>query len=684
MSKLTFIRTNLLARSFGPVLIIGALAGMALAGPQEWPPITEAEKAVTQCPGQPGAPAVYLYREQTSDHNTWTFSAFTRLKILTPAGKEYGTIEIPFSDAWQVEDIRARVLQPDGRIATFYGEIFEKTVVAVGRFRHVVKTFALPDLDVGSIIEYAYSLKLDMKKAASARSLSLERWKPEEGGVPIGLSQLSYVLEVWDLNEPLYTFKAKYTYIPFHGGQVSFENVSLYLAWTSFGLEWGPPAMEKGRVVLEVTNVRARAKEEWAAPEEEGRVGVIFFFCNARVVRAEDYWRLESANWQSAVGKFLKGNETIWTPAAGAGTELGRLAAVYERAQSIKNLSYDRNMTPGRRKELKIKDNRSVGEVFKRNAGLRSDITRTFVAMARDAGFEARVARVVTRDDKFFHENILAFYGQFDSELAIVSVGGREMFCDPATPGCPLGLVPWNATDTTYIRSTGPPGAFETIPLDPPERSQTRRSFDLRLGRDGNLSGSGVVVCTGQEALALRLEYLEMDEAAARKALAEKLTALLPPGGSASVRRTENLAGSNDELRVEFDVTIPGAATVAGDRLLLPVMPYRTVWRDAFRHAGRTCSVYFPYLFRQSDDITITVPEGLKVEAVPAAAHHERSFADYSMNASVEGGSKVRIGRGLMIGRSRIPVSQYPVLKSFFDQTRAGDDAQIVLSFDKK
>lgn len=706
MSQLTAVRTRLSALLFGLIPVLGALAGAAFAGPGQWPPITDAERAVKECPGQPGAPAVYLYRQQTSDHNEWTFSAFARLKILTPAGKDYGTIEIPFSDVWEVKNIWAAVIRPDGRAVPFSGEIFEKTVLQVGRLKRLVKTFALPDLDVGSIIEYGYELKLDLKRAASAQSLSLERWEPEEGGLPVGLSQFSYVVEIWDLIAPLYTFKAKYTYIPFRGGHISFNDISLHLAWVSYGLVWGPPTMADGRVALEVTDIPARAKEEWAAPEEDGRMGVIFFLCSNKIAKAEDYWRLESAGWQSAVERFLKENERVAeearTATAGSGTLPERtkdnveeyrralrdarqagLAALYARAQSIRNLSYDPGMTPERRKELKIKDNRNAGEVLKRDAGLRSDITRTFVALARAAGFEADVARVVTRDDKFFHENILALYGQFDTELAIVDVDGREMFCDPATPGCPLGLVRWNSTDTIYLRSSGPPGAFATIPPDPPERSRTRWTFDLSLGRDGGLSGSGVMACTGQDALALRLEYLRMDEAAAGKSLGEKLTGLLPAGGTASVRRTENLAGSNDELRAEFDVTMPAAATAAGDRLLLPVMPFRTVGRDAFRHAGRAGPVYFPYLFRESDDITIAVPDGLKVEAIPAAGHHERSFADYSFSVSVEG-SKIRIGRELLIGKNLIPLAQYPVLKSLFDQIRAGDESQIVLSVDKK
>jgi hypothetical protein len=54
-------------------------------------------------------------------------------------------------------------------------------------------------------------------------------------------------------------------------------------------------------------------------------------------------------------------------------------------------------------------------------------------------------------------------------------------------------------------------------------------------------------------------------------------------------------------------------------------------------------------------------------------------FADYSLSASIESGPKIHIRRALTVLKSRIPVSQYPVLKFFFDQARAGDEGQIVL-----
>jgi hypothetical protein len=46
--------------------------------------------------------------------------------------------------------------------------------------------------------------------------------------------------------------------------------------------------------------------------------------------------------------------------------------------------------------------------------------------------------------------------------------------------------------------------------------------------------------------------------------------------------------------------------------------------------------------------------------------------------------SRSSIVRELALLKNRVPADQYPVLKSFFDQSRAGDDGQVVLAVERK
>jgi hypothetical protein len=672
-----------------------AVVPSAAQAQDQWLPVTAEERALTSCPLQPGAPAVYLYRDVITRDEDLSVSTYTRLKILTAAGREYANVEIPtYRRGYKLKDLKARVIPSGGEPRDFAGEVLEATVLRAGRFKITVKKFALPDVDVGAIIEYRCRFVYDTGRNVSGDSeealMNLGvRWRDiDEGGLPSVKDMLSLPYISWQIQAPLFTVKARFVYAPFHKGQIAIFGRNMRLAWTSYGLPYGPPEMYGALVELDLRDIPAYEEEEYMAPEDSGRMGVNFFFLDNTIGGADAYWKGESANWRAAAENFME-------PAAEVTAEierltsatldpLARLKILYERAQQIQNLSYDRSMTARRRKELKIKDNRNAADVLKNNRGLCSDITRTLVALARRAGLPAELARVVTRDDKFFHDNLVSLYGQFDSEIAIVMAGGREWLLDPATPFCPFGLVRWTCTDTTSIMTGQHTSLFRTMPASLPEEAWTKRELALRLGPEGDLSGSAKVTFTGQEALLRRLEYLEEDEAAVKKHLQAEMAALLPSGARVNIRSVENMKSSGEDVRAVFEVEIPGFATVAGPRMLFAVSPLPGGWRRSFRHAQRSRPVYFPYPFRESDDIVIALPPGVNVEHLPETSRHERSYADHTLDCAIEAGTGIHIRRDLMIRKSLIPLEGYPVLKSFFDQVRGSEEEQVVLALPAK
>ena len=95
-------------------------------------------------PFNPGAKAIILYREVTKDDTKPLEFEHYRIEILTN-GRSYGDVEIPYADKLtSVEDIRARIVQPDGKTVDFSGQIFDKLVV---------KAFTLPEVRTGSVLE---------------------------------------------------------------------------------------------------------------------------------------------------------------------------------------------------------------------------------------------------------------------------------------------------------------------------------------------------------------------------------------------------------------------------------------------------------------------------------------------------------------------------------------------------
>lgn len=677
--------------------ILVLAAGRPAAAGTDWPPVTDEEKAVKDCPQQPGAPAMFLFREETVNHNNLTRSYYFRMKILTPAGKERANIEIPYSKGfWSIDDLKARVVRPDGASVEFTGQVFEKTALRAGRLKVTVKTFALPDVDVGCIIDCRYKMVLDPEAGSSRKgeeaieNLVGPRGKPREGGISTEEGLLFLKVDEWEIQKDLFTRRAKFAYEPSDELErwLSLGRRGMRLNWVTHGIQGPKPARTKGRIELELENIPAFEPEEFMPPESSQRMVVELFYLEGKIDTPDRYWEEESKNWQKGADRFMGRPGDAAAEAQRAVAEIDdplmKLRALYGRAQEIKNLSYDRTLTSRRRKELKIKDNQSVADVFKNNYGLRSDITRTFVDLARAAGFEARIVRVATRDDKFFDKNLCGLYDQFDSELAMIRLNGRDQLFDPATPFCPFGLIRWNCTDAVCLAPSDAPPSFLKTPAYPPNTAVTLREIVLRLDSEGNLSGTAKVTFTGQEALARRLEHIGDDEVGVKKDLESEFSGVLPAGATVTLQKVENIANNLDRMFAYFDISLPGLATTAGQRTVLPASPLLGGKQYPFRHAQRRYPISFLYPYREITDIVVNLPPEMQVETTPPDRKSSGENFDYSLFCVVENGTRLHTQRDLVVKKSFFPVEQYAAIRAFFEQVRAGDEEQVVLSARKK
>jgi hypothetical protein len=495
--------------------------------------------------------------------------------------------------------------------------------------------------------------------------------------------------ESWDVQEALFTKKAKFsttTDLDWISGL--FGRSGCKVSWVSIGKMSAKPAVDKRQVTLELVDIPPFEEEEYSVPEETLRASVDLFYVSGAVVDNNEFWKLESEDWQAGVEAFLgkpgKHSAAAKEVVGDATDPMEKLKRIYARAQGLRNLSYEKGLTRRQRKEQKIKDNRKVSDVLERGFGLRSDITRTFVALARDAGFEAGVVRVAARDNKVFRNNYLSFYGQFDAEAALVKVGDRAVAFDPATPFCPFGLVHWSRTNSAALRFSDDPPAFFLIPPFPPDMALTQREIALTLDLQGNLAGTVKTTFTGQEALVRRLEHIHDDDTARREALEKELSDLLPMGATAKLTKVENIDNNEPSLVVHCDVSIPGIGTAAGDKMLLPLSPLAGSGRYPFRHVARKFPVYIPYPFRQFDDIVITLPEGLTAEVRPAPQKSDNDFSAFSIVCAEEAPNRLHVQRDFIIKKSFFPVDQYAALKALYDKVRAVDEEQAVLAAVKK
>jgi hypothetical protein len=123
---------------------------------------------------------------------------------------------------------------------------------------------------------------------------------------------------------------------------------------------------------------------------------------------------------------------------------------------------------------------------------------------------------------------------------------------------------------------------------------------------------------------------------------------------------------------------MPGYASLAGKRFLVPTYLFQAKQMDAFKHADRKFPVYFPYAFAESDRVNIKIPEGFTLENTPQAQTVRIGYAGYQNLAQFDGKQLVT-QRILQVNGIFFKLELYPEVKDFFGKVQAGDEQQAVL-----
>ena len=627
-----------------------SFAATPVGAEDAWLPITPQELAMTQSPINPGAHALLLYREVDTDDIRCVESHYYRIKVFSETGKKYADVEIPYSQyGYGVRDIRARTVRPDGTIVKFSGEVFDRVLVKARRLKLRVKAFSLPEVQVGSILEYRFSVTWPRGRLNS----------PE-----------------WIVQDELPTLKLKLAFKPWP------QRTVFWIARLPAGPV--PEEREDGRIELALKNMPGYQPEEYMPPESEVKYRVDFSYLYSFEPfpkTPDDYWSFWGNTWYEAIERFIgrrKGIERVVTELIAPGDPAdAKLFKIYRRVQQIRNLSYERVRTEKEEKREKRKANATAEDVLKNGYGFRAEINRLFVAMARAAGFEAYEVRVAQRHAQFFQKVVLN-WSQLDSEVAVVKVGEQEKFFDPGTPGCPLGMLAWLRSGVSGIRPIKGGAVFLDTPKPISDQAVIERKGTFQLDESGSLRGKVQVAFHGLEALTRRLSALDADDMGRRKELEDEIKGWLPSGATAKLGEVTGWEDFDQPLRAEIELEVPDVASTAGSRTLLLLGVFQSKDTYPFHHAKRVHPIYLPNPYREIDDLTFEIPRGLSVESLPSTKHQTQELVSYEISRT-KTDSELKFHRLLSVDGYYFPVESYTLLRNFFSEVKAGDEEQVVL-----
>ncbi len=649
---MSFLRKLLNALSLSSILLI-LVPASAAAGFQ---PVSPDEIKMTSEPQAPGASAIILFREVDRDDNGHTSheDTYIRIKILTEEGRKYADVEIPFvKENESIINVRARSIKADGSIVNFDGKVFEKTIVKAKGLKYLAKTFTLPDVQVGGIIEYSYTD--DFKELALFDSH-------------------------WILNDELFTSKAQFSLKPFAG---NFDN-PWRLRWTWQGLPPGaqPKEAPDHVVHMEASNIPAFQTEDFMPPENEMKSRVDFIYEDEiSETQPDKFWRKLGKRRNDYLESFIGKRKAMETAVAQIVSPNDppevKLRKIYDRVQTIRNTSYELQKTEQEEKRAKEKSVDNVEELWKRGYGDGGQITWLFLALARAAGFEAYGCWVSDRSHYFFVPQTMEAQ-KLNSNVVLVKLNGKDAYFDPGAAFTPFGMLMWSETGTRGLRLDKDGGAWIETTVPPSSESRIDRKAALKLSDSGDLEGKLTISYTGLEAMGKRLENRHSDEVERKKFLEDLLKEQIPAAAEVDLTNKPDWSSSETPLVAEFSLKIPGWASSAGKRALVPVGIFTATEKRVFEHANRVHPIYFEYPYSKVDDVTIDLPEGWRTSSLPAAQNNDAHVIAYDFKVEDNKGS-LHMARKLSIDVLLMDPKYYSALRNFFQLVRTGDDEQIVL-----
>jgi hypothetical protein len=656
-------------------LVVVTLAGGVAARAQtNFMPPTPEELAMTSLTGYPGVAAVVLNREEITKDDQHVLFHYDRIKILTKEGQKYANVELPFVSTSQdygpmggdnktLEEIAGRTIHPDGTIIPFTGKPYLKVIDREKGLKLQERIFTLPDVEVGSIIEYRYATRI---------------------------ADNMYEAPDWYIQGDLYLKSAHFMWYPTSRDLSNERGRITTITWFPIlpqgvqierhdmphtGFSDGPIQYFE----LKIKDVPPQVKEAHMPPIASFSYRVLFNFTAERT--SAEWWKNEGKNWSKRVDSFADPNSELKretaTITAGATTEDEKLRKIYDAVMGLENTHYTREHEQREEKAEGGGQVKSAADVLSHKRGNQTQLTELFVGMARAAGMKAYLMYVPDRSEELFIPNWLSFR-QFDDLIAIVNVDGKEEYFDPGCRYCGYGHLAWQHTVVQGLRQSEKGTEFGATPGEDYKYNLVTRVANMKMDDTGQITGKIDLAFLGADAVEWLHKALRGDEESLNHALRTHLEDMVPKSLQVKVDKVENLTDYDKPVKVSYVVT-GTLGTHMGKRVIMPSDIFLSGASATFNDEKREQAVYFEYPRFLQDALRLNLPDTMSVEGTPTVAKFDLPKEELYTFSVVSDPKGFTTRRNHIQGELLVMPKDYETLRKYYAQFESKDQESVVL-----
>ena len=613
--------------------------------PVRWGKVTSEEQAIKEVSYDPEASAVILCdfgKARFSGTNLF-IDIHRRIKILKSDGlSKHSDISIPYyvkDNVQNITNIKAQTLNPSGSKTKAHtlgkSEIFESDYSENWK----IKTFTFPQVKVGSIIEYSYTL-------ASDDLLYLENWDFENDIPTLHSEFWAIIPDYLDYRIMLQGSRI----IRQYGGQTRSK-------WMLKNLK----AVEKEPYMIAVNNYRERIRFQLSGyyATSSGKDQTPKYRSLMTTWEKLNHQMMSSTSFGGQLKNRALSKQILSVLNLEGVSEHEKAIRIYEHVQK----SYDWDGS------YQLFPEEDIKQLTQSREGNSADINLMLCMLLKNAELEATPMLISTRGHGLVSENY-PLLSQFNHVIVLLSIGGKEIVLDATDPHRPFDLLAMNDLNGKglVLSENDNPRWTEIAPTESNSRTLM---FSINLQDLEKPKAQIQGAFKGYYARNLR------------EALSENKTNIIPVTTS-NVATADWQVKNQDQLQKPLSLSSPDldmSLEQAGDRIYLQPILVNYYPANPFNAESRSYPIDFGAPFTESYHAEVILPPGYILEELPdpelIKLPKNRGTLQYQVTNS---GGKVQLIMKMDITGWKFGVGQYSKLKQFFDLAIEKFNTPLVLS----
>ncbi len=597
------------------------------------------EKNFSSYDKEPSANAVVLYEKGNYYYKNFKKTVrlvkeyHVRIKILKKQGYDEGTIQIPVFFNERLEKLEAITHDNGNKYSLLKENIYTQDH---GDY-FSIKQFTFPNMKVGCIIEYKYSI-------VTPAIYSLGNWE-FQSNIPKLYSEFNASIPnnivfdravvgglTLDTNEATLAkdcFSAIYFSSDCEVLKYTMKNIPSWKSNTAFLL--GPSNY--------VSRLEFRRKSR-------------------RSLEIEDSWKIVDRRYMMAEGigvqltknGFLK--RKVPSELFADKNSLEKAKKIYQFVQ--KHYTWDNiNGYFGYN---------DVRKAFKSKSGSIAEINMTLINLLNEADIPANLMLLSTRKNGLPKKShpVLNHFNYF---VARTKINGKVYWLDASNPEIPFGILPFKALNHYgRVMDFDKPGFWEDI--EPYEENLVQIRAQLKLAESTSMAkGTLYYISTGYEAISAREDRKESEQDEIPKYFQSKLSE------NVDITSYQLFEKATDQYRITEKLEFEQDMDQIGDQIYINPFLLKFFKVNPFISEKREYPIDFGYPRRYKFEINIEVPDNYVVSDLPKPMAIELGEGLAQLNYRIsQSKASLLLSYQLKINKTYFKTADYEVLKKLFDQ----------------